>query len=152
MYYDVEVTPEEETELIEQVAQKIHEYEMETAAILLLESSKPLVWVGGEMGRFFITPFVPIISDKWGVKSEKFFLIFEKRENVERLLKRLEQLSMEDDEKKRAAKKAAKEAAKKTGAPSEPGKEGEAAEKPGQQPAPEPKKEEKKGWRKYLPF
>lgn len=150
MYYDVEVTPEEETELIEQVARKIHEYEMETVAILLLESSKPLVWVGGEMGRFFITPFVPIISDKWGVKSEKFFLIFEKRDNVERLLKRLEQLSMEDDAKKRAAKKAAKEAAKKTEAPSEPGKEGEAAEKPGQQPAPEPKKEEKKGWRRYF--
>lgn len=152
MYYDVEVTPEEETELIEQVARKIHEYQMETPAILLLESSKPLVWIGGEMGRFFITPFVPIISDKWGVKSEKFFLIFEKRENVERLLKRLEQLALEDDEKKRAAKKAAREAAKKTGAPSEPGKEGEAAEKPGQQPAPEQKKEEKKGWRKYLPF
>ena len=109
MYYEVEVTPKDEEEFFEKVAQKIHEYEMETAAILLLESSKPLVWVGGEMGRFFITPFVPIISDKWGITSEKFFLIFEKRENIEKLLKRLEQLTQEDDAKVKEAKKAAKE-------------------------------------------
>ncbi len=140
MYYDVEVTPEEETELIEQVAQKIHEYKMETVAILLLESSKPLVWVGGEMGRFFITPFVPIISDKWGVKSEKFFLIFEKRENIERLLKRLEELATEDDSKK-AAEKAKKEDAEK--AEAEPKDEEGPAQKSDQQLAPEPKKKEK---------
>ena len=109
MYYDVEVTPKDEKEFIEKVAQKVHEYEMETAAILLLESSKPLVWVGGEMGRFFISPFVPVISDKWGITSEKFFLIFEKRENIEKLLKRLEELAQEDDAKAREAKRAAKE-------------------------------------------
>ena len=106
LYYDVEITPEIEAEYIEKVAQKIHEQEMETAAILLLESSKPLVWVGGEMGRFFITPFVPIVSDKWGVTSEKFFLVFEKRENIEKLLKRLEALVEEDEDKKRAEKEA----------------------------------------------
>jgi hypothetical protein len=104
LYYDVEITPEIEAEYIEKVAQKIHEQEMETAAILLLESSKPLVWVGGEMGRFFITPFVPIVSDKWGVTSEKFFLVFEKRENIEKLLNRLEALVEEDEDKKRAEK------------------------------------------------
>ncbi len=72
MYHDVEVTTKDE-EFIEKVAQKIHEYEMETAAILLLESSKPLVWVGGEMGRFFISPFVPIIIDKWGITAKSSF-------------------------------------------------------------------------------
>jgi ABC-type Zn2+ transport system substrate-binding protein/surface adhesin len=109
LYHDVEVTLKDEEEFIEKVAQKIHEYEMETAAILLLESSKPLVWVGGEMGRFFISPFVPVISDKWGVTTEKFFLIFEKRENIEKLLKRLEELTQEDDAKAKEAKRAAKE-------------------------------------------
>ena len=109
MYYDLEVTPKDEDEFIEKVAQKIHEYEMETAAILLLESSKPLVWIGGEMGRFFISPFVPVISDKWGVTSEKFFLIFEKRENIEKLLKRLEELTREEDAKAKEAKRVAKE-------------------------------------------
>jgi hypothetical protein len=136
LYYDVDVTPELEAEYIEKAAQKIHEQEMETAAILLLESSKPLVWVGGEMGRFFITPFVPILSDKWGETSEKFFLVFEKRENIEKLLQRLEQLAQEDTEKKKAEKEAAKQA-----------KAAAAAESGAEQPA-----EEKKGWRKYLPF
>ena len=82
---------------------------METAAILLLESSKPLVWIGGEMGRFFITPFVPVISDKWGVTSEKFFLIFEKRENIEKLLKRLEELAQRGRRQRKEAKRVAKE-------------------------------------------
>jgi ABC-type Zn2+ transport system substrate-binding protein/surface adhesin len=145
LYYDVEITPEVEAEYVEKVAQKIHEYEMETAAILLLESSKPLVWVGGELGRFFITPFVPIISDKWGVTSEKFFLVFEKRENIEKLLKRVEQLAQEADDKKKAEKKAAKEKKKQEEAETK-----EAASTPTSdvvQP-----EAEKKGWRKHLPF
>jgi ABC-type Zn2+ transport system substrate-binding protein/surface adhesin len=141
LYYDVEVTKEDEDEYIEKVAQKIHEYEMETAAILLLESSKPLVWIGGEMGRFFITPFVPIISEKWGVTSEKFFLIFEKRENIEKLLKRLEQLTQEDEAKKREAKKADKEKREKE-------LESESAESVSSE---EPKTV-KKGKRRFLPF
>jgi ABC-type Zn2+ transport system substrate-binding protein/surface adhesin len=140
LYYDVEVTPKDEEEFIEKVAQKIHEYEMETAAILLLESSKPLVWVGGEMGRFFISPFVPVISDKWGIVSEKFFLIFEKRENIEKLLKRLEELTQEDDAKAKEEKRAAKEK-KEAGK-----KAAEAAKAAGvEQP-----KAEKKGLRKRL--
>lgn len=139
MYYDVEITPETENEYIEKVAQKIHEYEMETAAILLLESSKPLVWVGGEMGRFFITPFVPIVSDKWGVTSEKFFLVFEKRENIERLLKRLEELAQQDEDKKRKEKEERKAAEK--------AKRDAEAVAAGEKPV-----EEKKGWRKRLPF
>jgi len=131
----VEISPELEAEYIEKAAQKIHEQEMETAAILLLESSKPLVWVGGEMGRFFITPFVPILSDKWGETSEKFFLVFEKRENIEKLLQRLEQLSQEDTDRKKAEKEAAKQAKADAAAAGEI-----------------PPTEEKKGWRKYLPF
>ncbi len=145
LYYDVEVTPELEAEYIEKVAQKVHEYEMETAAIMLLETSKPLVWVGGEIGRFFITPFVPIISDKLGVTSEKFFLVFEKRANIEKLLKRIEQLAQDADEKKKAEKKAAKEKAKLE----------EADKKEVESTFPsstEQSSTEKKKWRKYLPF
>jgi ABC-type Zn2+ transport system substrate-binding protein/surface adhesin len=145
LYYDVEITPEVEAEYVEKVAQKIHEYEMETAAILLLESSKPLVWVGGELGRFFITPFVPIISDKWGVTSEKFFLVFEKRENIEKLLKRVEQLAQEADDKKKAEKKAAKEKKKQEEAETK-----ESASTPTSD-AVQPEAE-KKGWRKHFPF
>ena len=147
MYYDVEITPEVEAEYVEKVAQKIHQYEMETAAILLLESSKPLVWVGGELGRFFITPFVPIISDKWGVTSEKFFLVFEKRENIEKLLKRVEQLAQEADDKKKAEKKAAKEKEKEKQEEAETKEAASASVSDAVQPD-----VKKKGWRKYLSF
>jgi len=143
LYYDVEITPEVEAEYVEKVAQKIHQYEMETAAILLLESSKPLVWVGGELGRFFITPFVPIISDKWGVTSEKFFLVFEKRENIEKLLKRVEQLAQEADDRKKAEKKAAKEKQEEADKKETASTPTSDAVKPDA---------EKKGWRKHLPF
>lgn len=143
MYFDIEITPELESEYIEKVAQKIHEQGMDTAAILLLESSKPLIWVGGEMGRFFITPFVPIISDKWGVTSEKFFLVFEKRENIERVLKRLEQLTQEEDD----TKKAEKAARKKEEQDKAQAKESEATSTSGKQ-----LRTEKKWYRKYLPF
>lgn len=69
---------------------------MDTAAILLLESSKPLVWIGGEMGRIFVTPFLPILSDQWGVESEKYITVFENRNNIERLMLRLEEMEKED--------------------------------------------------------
>ncbi len=148
MYYDVEITPEEEEQLIEQVAKKINEYGMDTAAILLLESSKPLVWVGGEMGRFFITPFIPIVSEKWGVKSEKFFLIFEKRSNIERLLKRVETLAIETDKKKKEENKKSGSAEVTKPASSEINVPTATLSAEGEIP----KKEEKKGWRRYLPF
>ena len=83
---------------------------METPAILLLESSKPLVWVGGELGRFFVSPFIPVISEDWGVKSEKFLRIFEQRSNVEKLLKTLEEFAKEDERRKEEEKKAKKAA------------------------------------------
>ena len=146
MYYDIELTPQEEDELIEMVAKKIHEYGMETAAILLLESSKPLVWIGGEMGRFFITPFVPIVSDEWGVKSEKFFLTFEKRSNIEKLLTRLEQLTKEEEEKKKKLKEEEKKLKKDK-------KSSESEAKPNEvEPETDENlnKEKKKGWRKYF--
>ena len=110
IYGDLEVTPEEEAEYIRKTAEKIHQYGMETPAILLLESSKPLVWVGGELGRFFVSPFIPVISEDWGVKSEKFLRIFEQRSNVERLLKTLE-LFAEEDERRKDEEKRVKRAA-----------------------------------------
>jgi len=108
IYGDLEVTPEEEAEYIRKTAEKIHQFGMETPAILILESSKPLVWVGGELGRFFVSPFIPVISESWGVKSEKFLRIFEQRSNVEKLLKMLEEIAKEDERRKEAEKKAKK--------------------------------------------
>lgn len=93
----IEVTPEEEEKIIRKVANLIHKYRMEAAAILFLESLKPLVHIGGELGKFFISPFLPALGEKISVNGEKYIRVFEKRENIERLITLLEQMSKEDE-------------------------------------------------------
>ena len=117
------MTPEEEDELIRKAAEIIHRYGMEAAALLFIESVKPLAYVGGQMGRLFISPFLPIFGDAVDIGGEKFFTIFEKRENVEKLLKLLEEKAKGEPKKK--------EEKKLEGAPEEAKK--------------------KKGWRRILP-
>jgi len=133
MFWDLEVTPDDEEQLILGVAKEIRRYGMDVAAILFLESSKPLTFLGAQMGRAFISPFLPAISEDLGVKSEKLFRIFENRANVEKLISVLEELEREEDKKKREKKKKEKEA--------KLAEQGELVEAP-----------EKKGWRRYLPF
>lgn len=106
MYHNVEMTPEEEEKFIEETAQYIHRYDMDTVAIIFIASYKPLAYLGGQIGRFFISPYAPIISDKWGEQSERLFLTFEKRENVEKLIKRLEELADEKNRKDSQSEKA----------------------------------------------
>lgn len=97
MFRDIDVTPEEEEELIKKAAELVHKYGMEVAAIMLLESVKPLVYIGGQMGRFFLFPFIPFFGEKVTEGSEKFFTVFEKRENVEKLLKLVEEKAKEKE-------------------------------------------------------
>jgi len=93
MFWDDEVTPEEEDEIIRKAAERIHRYGMDAAAIMMLESVKPLVYIGGQMGRFLISPFLLIFGEKVSIYGDKFFTIFEKRENVEKLIRLLEEMA-----------------------------------------------------------
>ena len=132
MHWDIEVTPEDEDEMIRKIAQKIHEYGLDVAAILMIESFKPLSFIGAQMGRFFISPFLPVFGENIGISGEKLLQIFEKRKNVEKLIKAVEMLTREEEERKKAekAKKLEEKKAKM-----------EAGETP-----------EKKGWMRFLPF
>ena len=134
MFREVEVTPEDEDKLIRKAAEIIHRYGMEAAAILFIESVKPLAYVGGQMGRLFVSPFLPILGESADIGGEKFFTVFEKRENVEKLLKLLEEKAKEEPKKKEAEK------------PGEAKNEGEegAGEASGVV-------KKKKGWRRILP-
>jgi hypothetical protein len=123
MYWDIEVTPEEEERIIRKAAEHIKKMGMEVPAILFIETIKPLNYLSAQMGRFFIYPLHPILGDEVGIGGEKLFQVFEKRKNVEKLLSYLE----EKNEKK-------------------PIKIDERVEEP------EPKKEKKSGWRRFLPF
>ena len=132
LYWDVEITPEDEDEMIRKIAEKIHQYGLDVAAILMIETVKPLSFIGAQMGRFFVSPFLPILSENVGITGEKFFKIFEKRDNVEKLIKTIEKLTQEEEERKKTEK--AKKLAEKKAKMEEGG---------------EP---EKKGWRRFLPF
>jgi hypothetical protein len=132
LYWDIEVTPEDEDEMIRKIAEKIHQYGLDVAAVLMIETVKPLSFIGAQMGRFFVSPFLPALGENIGMSGEKFLQIFEKRENVEKLIKAVEELTEEEEERKKAEK------AKKL-------EEKKARIAEGEEP-------EKKGWRRFLPF
>jgi len=112
---------EKEEKIIKRTAETIYKYDMDLVAILFLESMKPLASVGGQLARYMVAPFVPFIGDK----SIPYLATFQNKENVERLIKELEEKGRQEEEEKKRLKQARK---------------AEGGEPP------------KKGWRKFLPF
>ena len=133
MYWDIELTPEEVEDVIQEAYKKITEYKMETVSILTLESLKPFSYVGGELVRAALSPVMPALGEGLGLTSEKMLQVFEDRENIERLIQLLEenlkkeeverrqkqekakQKKIEEKERQEAVKKASKEAEKRKG-------------------------------------
>lgn len=97
-----ELAPEER-DLIRRIAQKIVERQMTVPAILFLESVKPLNYIGSQV-LVFLEPFMHAI-----LKSVKDYNLFrkmmEKRDNVERLLQKIEELDAIQVQKEREYKK-----------------------------------------------
>jgi len=89
-----------EIELIEKVAEKIVDSELEAAAIMILQSIKPIIWIGGELAYFYLAPFLPLLD----TKGYDFLDTFQKRENIERLIKRVERLHKEQAREKEKTK------------------------------------------------
>lgn len=132
MYWDTEITPEEEEELIIKTAEKIHAQGFDTAAILFLESTKPLAFIGGNMSRLFIGPFLPALGKQYGLTGEKLIDVFEKKKNVEKLICLIEEMAQEDEKRKKEERERKKSLKKST-------------EK-------DNTSDKRIGWRKYLPF
>ena len=124
MFWDEDITEEEVDEIIEWTAKQFLKYGMETAAILFLESYKPISRLGASMGTVFFTPLLPIFGDNTAMRSEKVLRIFQEEKNVERLIKRLEEIASEEQNKSKSNDD-----------------ENYVSENT-----------EKKGWRKYIPF
>lgn len=105
MFRTLELTPEEEEEIIRRVAEKITEYGMSAAAVLLLQTFKPMAFLGGQTGRFFIGPLLYGLGDKISLGAEKLFMVFEKRDNIEKLIRMLEQRAEEETRKREEAER-----------------------------------------------
>lgn len=76
--------------ILEQVAQYIVKRRLSAPAILVLESMKPLSFLGGQLMAFF-GPFVHLIVDARSYNT--FAEAIERREHVEHLISRIEALS-----------------------------------------------------------
>lgn len=112
---------DKEDEIINRSAEIIYKYEMDLVAILFLETMKPLASVGGQFARYMVAPFIPFVGDK----SLPYLATFQDKNNVERLIQKLEEKGKKEEEEKKRLKQARK------------AEEGESP---------------KKGWRKYFPF
>ncbi|HEX9917221.1 MAG TPA: hypothetical protein VGB16_05740 [candidate division Zixibacteria bacterium] len=99
------LTPEQE-ELLRKVAQKVVRWKMSVPAILFLESVKPLNYLGSQMMVFF-EPFVQTVFT-WK-DYDQYRIIMEERENVEKLLQKIEELDAIEKEKEKEGKKKIKE-------------------------------------------
>jgi len=88
LFWDIwqDITKEEEEEILEKAMAYIEMYKIEPIALFFLEMVKPLVYVGGEFGRFFIAPLLPFL----GHKADAFIQTFEQRSNIEKLIKMIE--------------------------------------------------------------
>lgn len=90
-----------ESELIEKAARRIVDTDVEGFVIWFLETIKPVVWIGGELALFYLAPFLPLL-DNYGYD---FLDTFEKRENIELLIKRVEKLNKDKEREKKRQKK-----------------------------------------------
>ncbi|RJS88792.1 hypothetical protein CW700_06710 [Candidatus Bathyarchaeota archaeon] len=88
---------EKELELIEKIARWIVDKDLEGPAVMILQTIKPLSNIGGDLGLFYLAPFLPFLEDK----GYRFLETFGKMENIERLIRRIEWLNKEKYKEKR---------------------------------------------------
>jgi hypothetical protein len=92
---------DKEDELVNKVAEKIVDSDFELGALYFLNAFKPLYLIGGELGHFFLAPYLTVLEGR----GEEFLDTFEKKENIEKLLSKVEELSEEKHQKKLEEKK-----------------------------------------------
>jgi len=143
-YGDLDLTEEEVDEVLRKAAEKIHLYGMETVAILTLESIKPVVYVGGELSRVVIAPFLPALGPQYDTLGDKLITIFENRKNIEKLIQMLEKIARGEKTPKEEDVKPPEKAEE---AAAEVPKEGAEPKKEGAEDG-----SRRKGWRSWLPF
>jgi hypothetical protein len=88
----------EDIELIEWMAEQVVRRNLSVPAVLTLESYKPLSFVGSQVMHVF-TPMLNAFftgTDKF----DRIAFLMEDRENIERLLQRIEKKQSEKDRKK----------------------------------------------------
>jgi len=79
---------------IKKIVDRIIKYGMETPAIMVLETIKPLSVIGGPMSRVFISPWLHM----FGLNTRPYVNTLEEPKNIEKIIKLLEK---SQDEKRK---------------------------------------------------
>ncbi len=104
-----EALTDAEAAIMEKIAAKVVGLRMTVPAILFLESVKPLNYIGAQALIFF-EPFVQVLFNL--KEYDTFRQMMERRENVERLLLKIEELDAQALAREKSARKARKEASR----------------------------------------
>ena len=100
-YLEFEVSEERKKFLINKIAQKVIDYRLSPVAIIFLESSKPLSFLGNQF-MIFMQPFYRALFSFR--EYEEIAAMLEDRQNVEALICEIERLEEKRDEQKRTEK------------------------------------------------
>lgn len=79
---------------IERISAKIADSKMESVAVFMLESFRPMSSLWSQLLRLYVGPFLMIIGVE---RVEKLFKFLEKPENLEYLISRIEEKSSKVD-------------------------------------------------------
>jgi hypothetical protein len=101
---------EEDDGLIEKVAEKVVSRGLAVPAIFILESSKPLAFLGGQL-LVFLEPFIQTLFNF--KQYQRFAFLMENRENWERLLRKIEDMEEEVKLREKEEKRIKRENKKK---------------------------------------
>jgi len=86
--FDSDLTPEEEDRLIDSIGVKVVEKGLETTVIFLLELGRPIFFIGSQFAIIGLSAFSWLL----GPEYPKYIALFMKRDNVNRIIKRIETL------------------------------------------------------------
>jgi hypothetical protein len=98
---EFEVTEERKKFLINKIAMKVIDYRLSPVAIIFLESSKPLSFLGNQF-MIFMQPFYRALFSFR--EYEEIAAMLEDRENIEALICEIERLEEERNARKRTDK------------------------------------------------
>ena len=101
-----EITPERRDEIIEWLAKQVVKRGLSTPAVIFMEMSRPISFIGSQAVQFF-SPFINVALNSQ--LSSEIALVMEDRKNIDRLLDRIEELTTEQDRTEREWRKKEKE-------------------------------------------
>ena len=86
---EYELTPEEEDRLIDNIAKTVVDYGLEAPAIMFLEATRPLSFIASQLAIVVLGPLQWLFE----LQGPKYTGLFMKKENVTRIIERIEGLS-----------------------------------------------------------